>query len=259
VSTVTAVLAHVSAPDVDERVELLQTVAPEARFIVCYGGPAREFERLAHAEKLFVDDPTLRGAAQHLQSLTRTFELLWATAFRDDRQADALYLVEYDHLILDPGFEERLSTLGARTGADVMGKNCVERTASNDEHYIRFRRDARLLAHLRRLSVRDDPTRQFGCLGDGIWLSRRALQAYVEVGDHPPCYCEIYVPTLLHHLGLRLVDIDAHGDLYRYVRWTPPYSTPEVIDGRRQGAAFIHPVKDLEAVRAVREAVGERR
>ena len=30
-------------------------------------------------------------------------------------------------------------------------------------------------------------------------------------GGHPPCYCETYVPTLLHHLGFRVVDIDAHS------------------------------------------------
>ncbi len=56
--------------------------------------------------------------------------------------------------------------------------------------------------------MRKDLTRLYGCLGDGMWLSREALNAYVGVGEHPPCYNETYAPTLLHHLGFRVVDVD---------------------------------------------------
>ena len=255
-STLTAVLAHLPAPEVHERIALLRAVAPDARFVLCYGGPAREFEHIDYEDKLFIDDPTLRGREQHLQSLTLTFEALWRRYFARDDRFDSLYLIEYDHLVLDARFETRLRDLAASTGADLMGKNCVERTATNDEHYIRFRRDPRLLAHLRRVSVRDDPTRIFGCLGDGIWICRRGLQAYVDVGEHPPCYCEVYVPTLLHHLGFSVLDIDAHDDLYRDVRWIPPFDTSRVLARFQEGAVFMHPVKDAAAVRALREVVG---
>ena len=65
-------------------------------------------------------------------------------------------------LILDRRFESALDELAARTGAHFMGKNCVDRTATNDEHYIRFRRDQELLAHLSSVSVREDDHRLFG-------------------------------------------------------------------------------------------------
>jgi hypothetical protein len=254
-SMLTAVLAHLPAEEVHERMELLSAVAADARFVVCYGGQWGEFGQIELADKLYVDDPTLRGPEQHLQSLTRTFEALWRTYFEADESIDSLYLIEYDHLVLDREFEARLHDLAAMTAADLLGKNCVDRTATNDEHYIRFRRDPRLLKHLRRLSVREDPDRLFGCLGDGMWMSRRALQAYVDTGQHPPCYCETYVPTLLHHLGLRVVDVDAHSTLYRHVRWIPPFDSAEVVTRFREGAAFMHPVKDRGAVRAVHDAV----
>jgi hypothetical protein len=254
-SMLTAVLAHVRAEEVHERMELLEAVAADARFVVCFGGAAGEFGRIERADKLFIDDPTLRGPEQHLQSLTRTFEALWQTYFEGDDSIDSLYLIEYDHLVLDREFEARLRDLAVRTGADLLGKNCVDRTATNDEHYIRFRRDPRLLTHLRRLSVREDPARFFGCLGNGMWISRRALAAYVDTGRHPPCYCETYVPTLLHHLGLRVVDVDAHSELYRHVRWIPPFDSEEVLTRFHEGVVFMHPVKDLGAVRAVHEAV----
>lgn len=254
--TLTAVLTHLPPPDVHASYAFLKGLAPDASFVVCYGGTAADFDAIELEHKLFVDDATLRGPQQHLQSLTVTFELLWSGYFARDSSLDSLYLIEYDHLILDPRFEARLRDLAGRTGADLMGKTCVERTATNDEHYIRFRKDPGLLAQLRRVSVRDDPTRLFGCLGDGMWISRRALEAYVAVDDHPPCYCETYVPTLLHHLGFGLVDIDAQGDLYRYVRWTPPFTAEDVIAALGRGAVFVHPVKDPEAVRAARASLG---
>ncbi len=251
-STLTAVLIHLEAARVRERMDLLARVAPGARCVVCYGGPFVEFSRVAHAEKLFIDDPTLRGPEQHLQSLTLTFTALWHRYVRGDADVDSVYLIEYDHLVLNGGFDERLRELAAATGADFLGKNCTDRTATNGEHYIRFRRDERLLSFLRRVSVREDQERLFGCLGTGMWLSRAALEAYVGIVDHPPCYCETYVPTLLHHLGCRVVDVDAHGDLYRYVRWIPTFAPDEVTAAQADGAVFMHPVKDPQAVERLR-------
>ena len=253
---VTAILTHLPADDVHERLSFTRRLAPEARFVIVHTGTGREFARIEGVEKVQIDDPTLRGPVQYLQSLTTTLEALWTDVIEPDPQVDSLYLIEYDHLILRADFEDRLARLAAQTGADLMGKNCADRTATNDEHYIRFRRDRTLLDHLARLSVRDDPTRLYGCLGDGIWFSRRAVQAYVEVDEHPPCYCETYVPTVLFHLGMEVVDIDAHSDLYHGVRWTPVFDNREALDRCRAGAVFLHPVKDLRTLRILeREAL----
>jgi hypothetical protein len=257
-STLTVVLTHLSAEQVDDRMRLLRAVSAEARFAVCYGGRWSEFDRIDWNEKVFVDDPTLRGPERHLQSLTQLFETAWHEYFVGDAELDSLYLIEYDHLILDGTFERRLHDLALHTGADLLGKTCVDRTATNSEHYVRFRRDRRLFAHLESLTVRDDSERLFGCLGNGIWLTRRALEAYVNVEEHPPCYCEIYVPTLLHHLGFRVVDVDAHSDLYRNVRWLPECSVPEVLELARAGAVFVHPAKDQRVNAPLRELIGAR-
>jgi hypothetical protein len=259
VNTLTAVLAHLDAELTDERMTLLGSVAPDSRFLLCYGGSRAEFDRLGFEPKAFIDDPSLRGPLQHLQSMTAIFELVWHQYLAAEPGLAAAYFIEYDHLIFSSGFEATLADLAARTEADLLGKNCVDRTGTNDEHYVRFRRDPKLEAHLRRLSVRDADLRLFGCLGDGMWLSRRALQAYVEVAEHPPCYCEIYVPTLLHHLGLRVVNVDAHSDIYRNVRWMPPFDAREVVQRVEAGSVFMHPVKDREAVRAAAEALSARR
>lgn len=255
VSTLTAILTHVRAGEVHESLGLLRKVAPAARYVVCYGGPIGEFEQIESDHKLFINDATLRGPERHLQSLTAIFQAVWSAYFEADGSVDSLYMIEYDHLILDPRFETRLRELAARTRADLLGKNCVDCTATNEAQYVRFRSDARLIAHLRSVSVRDDPTRLFRCLGDGMWISRDALGAYVVAGEHPPCYCEVYVPTLLHHLGFRVVDVDAHSDLYLDVRWLPRFDTEQAMARFADGAAFIHPVKDPVALRAISDAL----
>jgi hypothetical protein len=100
----------------------------------------------------------------------------------------------------------------------------------------------------------------FGTLGDGMWLSRNAAHSYVAAAPHPECYGELYVPTLLHHLGHEVVDVDAHGSLYDAVRWTPEFTEPEVEVLVRSGAAFVHPVKDADVrVAALRAAAARSR
>ena len=88
-----------------------------------------------------------------------------------------------------------------------------------------------------------------------MWLSRRALDSYLSLEAHPRSYGELYVPTVLHHLGHRLVDIDAVSDLYRDVRWEPEYDLAEVLALKRSGATFVHPVKSA----AVRSAASKAR
>jgi len=247
-STLNAVVTHLRPAAVKEDLELLRAVTPGARFVVCHGGSREDFEGVETDDKVFMDDPSLRGPARHLQSWTQAFEAIWHRYFESDDSLDSLYLFEFDHLILDRDYEQRLRDLAEATRAGFMGKNCVPREGTNWEHYVRWRRDERLLAHLRSISVREQPTKLYGCLGDGMWLSRNALRSYVAVGEHPPCYNETYVPTLLHHLGFRVVDVDSHSDLYSHVRFAPVFCFDEVMSlAKRGGTAFVHPVKDRAA------------
>jgi hypothetical protein len=258
VSCLNVVLTHRPAAEVREQLEVYRTLAPTARVVACYTGPQSELALLEPEDAVGVDDDSLAGPARTHQSYHRVFEALHRHWIRDDPSIDALYLFEYDHLILDGGFEDALRELADRTGAGFLGKHCGVRNGTNWAHYTRFRRDERLLAHLRSLSVRDDPQRLYGTLGTGMWMSRAALESYVALRFHPPCYGELYVPTLLHHLGHRVVDIDAASDLYRAVRWEPEAGIEEIEELTRSGAFFVHPVKDLAVRRAAQAAVVQR-
>jgi hypothetical protein len=238
-----AVITHLPADEVEEDLRALRELTPDSEFLCCYTGTRSEFERLG--DGILLDDGGLAGAPRSYQSYHGVFAALAEHSF------DAVYLVEYDHLVLDPGFEGALIELAERTGAEFMGKNCAPRNHTNWPHYARFRRDPDLLAHLRRISTRDDPTVLLGTLGSGMWLSRAAFDSYVSLDSHPRSYGELYVPTVIHHLGHRVVDIDAVSDLYRDVRWDPDYGLAEV-SALRSGTTFVHPVKSAAVRRAAR-------
>jgi hypothetical protein len=242
-SQINVLLTHQDAAAVDANVAYLRSLAPDARFVVAHGGRRADYEGVTHPEKVFVDDPTLRGAPRTFQSYHVVLAELHRTVFAQDPDAGALYLFEWDHVVLRADFEARLTELATRMGADFMGKTCVERTGTNWHHYTRFRRDPALLAHLRGLSVREHPERLYGTLGNGFWMTRAALAAYVAVEDPPPVYGELYVPTVLHHLGFRVADIDATGDLYRHVHYEPELSLADVVAIKRAGGVFAHPFK----------------
>jgi hypothetical protein len=254
VSQLNVLLTHQDAARVDANVRYLQAVAPEARFVVAHGGRAEDCAGVAHAEKVFVDDETLRGPPRTHQSYHVTLGLVHDRFVRDDPSVSAVYVLEWDHVVLRADFEQPLRAWADRTGADFMGKTCVERTGTNWHHYTRHRRDPALLAHLREHSVREDPTRLFGTLGNGFWLSRAALEAYVAVRDRPVVYGELYVPTLLHHLGFRVADLP--GELYGAVRYEPEVSLAELLALKRAGGYFAHPFKTPDAFDRILAAPG---
>jgi hypothetical protein len=255
VSTLNVLISHLSAAAVQEQLAALRALAPVSRFVLAFGGEAAEYAHIDERDKVLLDDPALRAAARSHQSYTVILTSVFERWLAAEPKLDALYLFEFDHLILRPEFEERLRTLARATGAGFMGKNASPRHCTNWHHYTRFRRDAALLDHLARVTVRSERGAMYGTLGNGMWFTRAAVESYLGAGPHPRCYGELYVPTLLHHVGHQVVDIDAHSRLYDHVRYEPQYTAAEVETLAGAGAAFIHPVKDAAVrVAALRRA-----
>jgi hypothetical protein len=249
VTLLTALVTHLPAREVDLQLDYLRAVAPESRFVVCHGGEHAEFERVGHDEKLFVEDPSLRGPwmdQSYNEVLTRVHDEFVAP----DLAIDALFLLEYDHVVLRGGYEDAFGDVLDSTGADFLGKNCVCRDASNWMHSVRARRDGRFTEFLRSVSVRGQVEPSiYGALGGGFVVRRRALEAFRAV-EHPPgVYLEVYMPTLLHHLGFVVDDFDRVSDIYDEVVHGPPKTFEEVLAARDRGRFFVHPFKDVARLR----------
>jgi hypothetical protein len=246
----TAVRTHLPAALVTAQLDYLRALAPGSRFVACHGGRRADFEDLPEGDALWIEDPTLRG--HHFdQSLNGTLRTLHEEIVEPDPSIDFVYLIEFDHLILGPGFEKPLLALAERHDAGLLAKRAAPRNDTNWSHHLRYRDDPALARFFRGISRRDDPDVRFGSLGTAYFLRRDALAALAALEDPPPCYFELFVPTAAHHLGFRVVDVDAVSDLYATVRWVPEFSVAEALEARAAGRLFVHPFKRLDDLAAL--------
>jgi hypothetical protein len=258
VALLTLILTHLKAPLVEAQLEHLRRLAPASRFAICHGGDRSDFERLEPGDAVFIGDPSLRGP--HFEkSINETLRVADEAFVRADRKIDLVYVIEYDHLILRGDFEERLRELAASSPAGLFAKAATRRNDSNWPQYLQVRQDPGLNAFISGLSRRPDPEARWGCLGTGILLRREAWDAFCALPDPPPYYVEMFLPTVLYHLGFDIVNIDAVSDLYRGVRWLPEFSLREVMAAQRAGRTFVHPFKTLGELERIGQATGSGR
>jgi hypothetical protein len=251
-SFLTVVLTHGDARAVDQQLAYLGGLAPRSRFVVCHGGERSEFEKLpaGEVEAVFIEEPNLRtyGNISLRDVLTTVFER-WVAP---DPGVELVYMLEFDQLILRPDFEEPLADMAARSGAGLLGKGAGPRNDTNWPHYLRFRDHDPLNRFIDRVSRRDDRGARLGSFGPGMLLTRDALTAVAEViRDAPPLMQEMLLPTLVHHLGFRVADVNELGDLYALFRWRPVFTFEEAIEAKRAGRTFVHPFKRMDQLAAL--------
>lgn len=210
---------------------------PGAKVVVCHGGTREDFAAVAHPDKLFIEDPSLRGPTER-QSYTEVLRRAYREVIAADEAIDLVYLAEYDHVILRPDFEHALRAAIDHVGADFLGKNCSRRDDTNWPHALRARQDPRL----RGLEL-------WGCLGTGMLMRRPVLEA-LAARDELPGYLEIAVATAVRALGFRLDDVDRFSDLYAYVNAPPEKDRASVEEARSRGHFFVHPFKRVRELRA---------
>jgi hypothetical protein len=252
-AVLTAILTHLDAGSVERQLAYLRSLSPGSRFVICHAGRRVDFDEVETRDALFIEDPSLRGP--HFdKSLNEVLHVVYDRYVRQDSAIEHVYLVEYDHLILRPDFEQTLSALADETKAGLLAKNAGQRNDTNWSHYLRFRDDERLSRFIAGISTRDDDRVRWGSLGTGLLLRRDALTAFCSLSDPPPYYCELFVPSVMHHLGFEVVDVDAVSDLYMAMRWLPEFTVEEAVAEKRAGRSFVHPFKRLDALPVIRDA-----
>jgi hypothetical protein len=218
--------------------------------VILHGGKRTDFDELTEPDAVFIDDPTLRGP-HYDKSANDQLLAIYERWVRDDSSIDLVYIIEYDHLILRGDFELRLEELAEHSPAGLFGKGASARNDSNWPHYLRLRRNAQLNDYIASISRRDDPGIRWGCLGTGLLLRREALEAFCALAAPPPLYIELFVPTVLYHLGFDIADIDSLGDLYTAVRFLPEMSFEEVMAAYAAGKVFAHPYKGVDVLESI--------
>lgn len=236
------VLTHRPPEEVAQHLAALERALPGRSFAVCYGGSREDFEALDLPAKAFVADPSLRGALS--QSYVELLRTAHESFVADDRGVSLVHLIEHDHAIVDERYEREVLRALEATRADFMGGICVDRTYTNWIHSVRTLGDTELHEFLRSITVRsDEELRLFGGIANATTFRRDALAAFATLSGHLHRYCEVYVPTVLHHMGFTIGDASAVSTVFDWLRWTPPYEAEEIAALPAEVLA-VHPVKD---------------
>lgn len=240
----TVVITHLDHGRVQSQIAYLEALSPGSRFVVAYGGPREEFARLGVPHAVFVDDPSLRSASTKHQSYNAILRRVHETFIAGDETFELVYFMEFDQLVLRGDFHEALTALSEKTGAGLMAKSASVRNDTNWPHTLAARDDEALNEFIAGISRREDSALRLGCLGTGMLFRRDALAAFCSAAaEAPQAYLELFAPTLVHHLGFEVVDVDQVSDIYSAMRWRPGYAPQEAISAKRAGATFLHPYK----------------
>ena len=123
-------------------------------------------------------------------------------------------------------------------------------TDSNFCHYLTARGNPAVTEFFRKISVRYDKSRMLHCLGTGYVISKKALAALLALPAIPQCYLEIFNPTVLHHLGFGVINIDAFSSQYKFVDDIPHISGETLRRVLREGYPCCHPFKAADQYQA---------
>ena len=242
-SVLNLILSHQPAVAVAKMIAHWSRCVPSESILIAYGGTRKEFDKLEHQQKFFVDDPRLRTRdhQREFQSYTRLFQA--AAEFLKTRanQFQFVHFVEYDHLPLVQDLNERQLERLSSEGADVIGFHVHRVDGTSNPHFLYHVANPAFACYWSKITVRSDPRVVLSMFGSGSFWTTEAFRAVAAMEEPLPMYMEIYLPTLAHHLGFRVRDLTAQN---RFVRALASEIDP-IDEARKQGAWTLHPVKRL--------------
>jgi hypothetical protein len=237
-------LTHWPAPEVQACLEDFQRVLPGRRCVVGYGGTREDFEELRPTpDAFFVEDPALRSRVG--QSYTEVLKLVWEQLVAPDPSYSCVHLMEYDHVVLSSRYEAELLEIMAGERVGLLAASCADHTLVNWCHGIDLLDDREFSERIQELSVRDQEVPSIcGGLGNGMTIGRDALGDFCRRAGDLSRYMEAYVPTVVYHLGYRVVNAPPGSSLFDHVRFGPPFERDDAMRLAREGALALHPVKE---------------
>jgi len=208
---------------------------------VVFGGTREAFDALDYPRKVFVDDPGLRTRdhQREKQSFRGVIEAMVPIIRRET--PDYVHLCEYDHLPLAQDLNERQVRSMRGEGADVMVHFLKRIDGTAHPFGLYHESDPDFFPFWKSLSRRDDPSAILWMFGSGSVWTREAFLALASPQKKIECLFEIYLPTLVHHLGFRVRGWDEKQHLISNL----PSPQITVKEARKRGSWTVHPVKEI--------------
>ena len=237
---IVVVLDHRNAKEV-EQLHRGWNGAAGGNVLIAYGGAKSEFDRIALPHKILIDDPRLRTRdhQRECQSYTSIFRSTLGWMQQHNRRANRILVVEYDHIPLQKDFMTRLVNAAQSRQADVLAHHVRRIDNTSDAALLWLAQQERLRRHIRPLSIRADDGVVVAFLGTGSLWTHAAFESVAGIEEPEPVYLELWLPTLAHHLGFRVVGMDEQD------RWVQSGRdrSHEIEVARAAGAWSLHPVK----------------
>lgn len=241
-NVLSVVLTHQGAKQIDALVQWWSQYVDPNNLLIVHTGPEEEFRQLSHPRKAYVADQRLqtRDHPRELQSYTSVFRAIAKTS----RQGHWNYVnfCEYDQLPLrsdaDAGRVQRLE----HARADVLGYQVRRVDGTNHPHWLYYQARVQHCEAIERISRRADLSVVLSMFGSGSFWRRQVLEDVAALEEPMPIYLELWLPTIAHHLGYRIVGV---GD--RHEPWVSPGRDrfADIQQARKSGAWSVHPVKSL--------------
>lgn len=251
-SRVHVVLSHLPPEKTDIILNHLATLAGNSyALILAYGGTAKNFDAISYARKIFIADNKLRGLG-YRQSYFCLMDAVATYLKKEGIDPEWVFISDYDLLPLRNDYLADLIALMEKCGAGFGAKLIQDVSLSNKFFLTNAINDG----IMDRMPMLNGSGKQpvSHCLGCAMLFHRDCFDAVRQMkSDFEDMYFEIALPTAAGLKGFRLLSIDKHTNAFQHVRYRPIYSYADVLHLARDGAAFIHPIKDIaEFIAAVR-------
>ena len=236
---INVVMCHLAGEALDHVLSRWKGVCPEEDLWVSFGGSREEFESISYPRKVFVSDPALRRKDQQRgkQSYTGGFQEM-ARAL-EGQDYGYVYFCEYDHVPLIKDLNHRQVEILRRQGADAMGHWLYRVDGTSHFHMLYHEADPNFVPYWRKISKREDPSVVLSMLGSGSFWNREVFIAVTTLPQRIPCYHELYLPTLAHHLGFRVRGWREGEHMISNL----PTRDISIDNARSKGCWTVHPVK----------------
>jgi len=232
-------LAHRAGEELRLLTDRWSRVCDPRHLWVAFGGGREEFEAIDWPRKVFIEDPELRkhDNQREKQSYHGIFKAMSGVV--EAECPDYIYLAEYDHLPLVDDLNARQVEEIRREAADVMG-HWLDRIDGSGHYFQLYHESApEFSSYWESISRREDKRVVLTMFGSGSMWSRQAFLAVASAEKPIPCYLEIHLPTLAHHLGFRVRQWDEKNHLIS----NKPSRDFTIAKAKEQGAWTVHPVK----------------
>lgn len=233
------VLNHLDGERLVRTKERWRDVCKEEDLWIAFGGKRRSYDRIGIERSVFIGDASLRREdnQREMQSYTGIFHAMAPVIERE--RPDFIYLCEYDHVPLRSDLNVLQVAEITAEGADVMGHWLYRVDGTSHYHMLYHQSDPGFLRYWQSISRREEKGMVLSMFGSGSLWSREAFLAIASRTQQIPCYLELYLPTLAHHLGYRV----RCWDESRHMISNLPSRKFTVEEAKSRNCLTIHPVK----------------